>query len=150
MVKDRLGKGDLHNGFLLDGFPRNVRQAEVLEEILNEKKTPLEAALELSVDNAEIINRLAGRRTCRNCQRAFHLMYERSKVDGICDGCGGELYQRDDDKEVVIKRRLEVYNEQTAPIIDFYRERNLLITISAMGSVDEISERAIAALMALS
>lgn len=150
MVKDRLGKGDLDNGFLLDGFPRNVRQAEVLEEILDEKKSPLEAALELSVDSAEIINRLAGRRTCRNCQRAFHLMYERSKVDGVCDGCAGELYQRDDDKEEVIKRRLEVYSEQTAPIIDFYRERNILITIAAMGSVEEISERAIAALMALS
>ncbi|MDA0216877.1 MAG: adenylate kinase [Actinobacteria bacterium] len=150
MVKDRLGKGDLDNGFLLDGFPRNVRQAEVLEEILDEKKSPLEAALELSVDSAEIINRLAGRRTCRNCQRAFHLMYERSKVDGVCDSCAGELYQRDDDKEEVIKRRLEVYSEQTAPIIDFYRERNILITIAAMGSVEEISERAIAALMALS
>lgn len=150
MVKDRLGKGDLDNGFLLDGFPRNVRQAEVLEEILDEKKSPLEAALELSVDSAEIINRLAGRRTCRNCQRAFHLMYERSKVDGVCDSCAGELYQRDDDKEEVIKRRFEVYSEQTAPIIDFYRERNILITIAAMGSVEEISERAIAALMALS
>jgi adenylate kinase len=150
MVRDRLGKDDLINGFLLDGFPRNVKQAQVLEEILNEKKSPLEAALDLSVDNAEIINRLAGRRTCRNCQRAFHLMYERSKVDGVCDGCGGELYQRDDDKEEVIARRLEVYNEQTAPIIDFYREKNLLITIAAMGSVDEISERAIAALTDLS
>lgn len=150
MVKERLGKGDLDNGFLLDGFPRNVRQAEVLEVILDEKKSPLEAALELSVDSAEIINRLAGRRTCRNCQRAFHLMYERSKVDGVCDGCAGELYQRDDDKEEVIKRRLEVYSEQTAPIIDFYRERNILITIAAMGSVEEISERAIAALTALS
>ena len=77
-------------------------------------------------------------------------MYERSKVDGVCDSCAGELYQRDDDKEEVIKRRFEVYSEQTAPIIDFYRERNILITIAAMGSVEEISERAIAALMALS
>jgi adenylate kinase len=150
MVRDRLGKDDLNNGFLLDGFPRNVKQAQVLEEILSQMASPLEAALELSVDSAEIINRLAGRRTCRNCQRAFHLMYERSKVDGVCDSCGGELYQRDDDKEEVIARRLEVYNEQTAPIIDFYRERNLLITIAAMGSVDEISERAIAALTDLS
>ena len=150
MVRDRLGKDDLNNGFLLDGFPRNVKQAQVLEEILSQMVSPLEAALELSVDSAEIINRLAGRRTCRNCQRAFHLMYERSKVDGVCDSCGGELYQRDDDKEEVIARRLEVYNEQTAPIIDFYREKNLLITIAAMGSVDEISERAIAALTDLS
>jgi adenylate kinase len=150
MVRDRLGKDDLNNGFLLDGFPRNVKQAQVLEEILSQMVSPLEAALELSVDSAEIINRLAGRRTCRNCQRAFHLMYERSKADGVCDSCGGELYQRDDDKEEVIARRLEVYNEQTAPIIDFYRERNLLITIAAMGSVDEISERAIAALTDLS
>jgi adenylate kinase len=149
MVKDRLGKDDVRSGFLLDGFPRNVFQAEVLRAILSEKQSPLEAALELSVDNGEIIKRLAGRRTCKECQRAFHVDYEPSKVEGRCDGCGGTLYQRDDDKEEVIARRLEVYNEQTAPIIDFYRREGLLVTIPAMGPVDEITQRAINALNAI-
>jgi adenylate kinase len=149
MVKDRLGKDDVRSGFLLDGFPRNVFQAEVLRAILSEKQRPLEAALELSVDNGEIIKRLAGRRTCKECQRAFHVDYEPSKVEGRCDGCGGTLYQRDDDKEEVIARRLEVYNEQTAPIIDFYRREGLLVTIPAMGPVDEITQRAINALNAI-
>ncbi|MGA1279360.1 MAG: adenylate kinase [Candidatus Nanopelagicaceae bacterium] len=149
MLKDRLGKSDVGSGFLLDGFPRNVFQAEVLRAILNEKQTPLHAALELSVNEEEIIKRLAGRRTCKECSRAFHLDYEPSKQEGVCDGCGGALYQRDDDKEEVIARRLEVYNEQTAPIIDFYRREGLLVTIPAMGPVGEITERAVTALNAI-
>jgi adenylate kinase len=149
MVKDRLGKSDVESGFLLDGFPRNVFQAEVLRAILNEKQRPLDAALELSVNEEEIIKRLAGRRTCKECSRAFHLDYEPSKQDDICDGCGGSLYQRDDDKEDVIARRLEVYKEQTAPIIDFYRREGLLVTIPAMGPVDEITDRAVTALNAI-
>lgn len=149
MVKDRLNKSDVDGGFLLDGFPRNVFQAEVLRAILGEKRTPLDAALELSVDNEEIIKRLAGRRTCKECQKAFHVAYEPSKQEGICDSCSGTLYQRDDDREDVIARRLEVYNEQTAPIIDFYRREGLLVTIPAMGPVDEITQRAIKALTAI-
>ncbi len=149
MVKDRLNKSDVDGGFLLDGFPRNVFQAEVLRAILGEKRTPLDAALELSVDPEEIIKRLAGRRTCKECQKAFHVDYEPSKQEGICDSCGGSLYQRDDDREEVIARRLEVYNEQTAPIIDFYRREGLLVTIPAMGPVDEITQRAIKALTAI-
>lgn len=148
MVKDRLGKSDVAPGFLLDGFPRNVIQAEVLKGILAEKNSPIDAALELEINNDEIINRLSGRRTCKNCQRAFHLVYERPVEENICDGCGGELYQREDDKREVIARRLEVYGEQTAPIIDFYRREDALISISAMGSVDEVTERAIAAIAA--
>ena len=149
MVKDRLKRDDVDRGFLLDGFPRNVFQAEVLRAILGEKRTPLDAALELSVDNNEIIKRLAGRRTCKECQKAFHVDYEPSKVEGVCDACGGALYQRDDDREDVIARRLEVYSEQTAPIIDFYRREGLLVTIPAMGPVDEITQRAIKALSAI-
>lgn len=149
MVKDRLNKSDVDGGFLLDGFPRNVFQAEVLRAILGEKRTPLDAALELSVDPEEIIKRLAGRRTCKECQKAFHIDYEPSEQEGICDSCGGSLYQRDDDREEVIARRLEVYNEQTAPIIDFYRREGLLVTIPAMGPVDEITQRAIKALTAI-
>ncbi|NCV66257.1 MAG: adenylate kinase, partial [Burkholderiaceae bacterium] len=129
MVKDRLTHADTANGFLLDGFPRNVAQAEVLRAILAEKKTPIDAALELSIENAEIIKRLSGRRTCRGCGKVFPGQREK------CDACGAELYQRDDDKEEVIARRLEVYAEQTAPIIAFYRHEGLLITIPAVGDV---------------
>jgi adenylate kinase len=140
MVKDRLTHSDTANGFLLDGFPRNVAQAEVLRAILAEKKTPIDAALELAIDNSEIIKRLSGRRTCRGCGRVFPGQLDK------CDACGGELYQRDDDKEDVIARRLEVYAEQTAPIIAFYRHEGLLITIPAVGKVDEITASAIRAL----
>jgi adenylate kinase len=150
MVKDRLSKDDVRPGFLLDGFPRNVVQADVLKAMLEEKNSPIEAALELVVDKNEIINRLSGRRTCKNCQRAFHIQYEKPAKDGLCDGCGGELYQREDDKEEVIARRLEVYGEQTAPIIDFYAREGVLISIPAMGAVDEVTKRAIDALTARS
>ena len=146
MVKDRLNQDDLGNGFLLDGYPRNVAQAEVLRAILAEKATPLHAALELSVDHDEIIARLSGRRSCSNCQRPFHIENEKPAVEGICDGCGGALIQREDDKAEVIKRRLEVYAEQTEPIISFYRNEGLLITISATGPVNQITNSAIAAL----
>lgn len=140
MVKDRLTHADTANGFLLDGFPRNVAQAEVLRAVLAEKKTPIHAALELAIENSEIIKRLSSRRTCRGCGKVFPGALDK------CDGCGGELYQRDDDKEDVIARRLEVYAEQTAPIIAFYRSEGLLITIPAVGEVSEITASAIRAL----
>ena len=140
MVKDRLTHSDTSNGFLLDGFPRNVAQAEVLRAILAEKKTPIDAVLELSIENSEIITRLSGRRTCRGCGKVFPGNLDK------CDACGGELYQRDDDKEEVIARRLEVYAEQTAPIIAFYRHEGLLITIPAVGDVADITAGAIRAL----
>ena len=148
MVKDRLTHEDAQNGFLLDGFPRNVLQAEVLRAILAEAGTPLDAVLELALDDSEIIARLSGRRTCRNCSASFHILYEKPSVDGRCDKCQGELYQREDDSEAVISRRLQVYAEQTKPIIAFYRTEGLLITIPASGEVAEISHRAIAALSA--
>ncbi len=148
MVKDRLTHEDARQGFLLDGFPRNVLQAEVLRAVLAEAGTPLDAVLELSIDDAEIIARLSGRRTCRECGSSFHLLYEKPAKDGICDKCQGELYQREDDSEAVITRRLEVYSEQTKPIVAFYRTEGLLITIPASGEVAEVSHRAIAALSA--
>jgi adenylate kinase len=148
MVKDRLTHEDARAGFLLDGFPRNVLQAEVLRAILAEAQTPLDAVLELALDDAEIIARLSGRRTCRNCNSSFHIIYEKPVVDGVCDKCHGELYQREDDSEEVVTRRLQVYAEQTRPIIGFYRLEGLLITIPASGDVSEISHRAIAALSA--
>jgi len=148
MVKDRLTHADAQEGFLLDGFPLNVLQAEVLRAILAQASTPLDAVLELALEDAEIIARLSGRRTCKNCNASFHVIYEKPAVDGICDKCQGELYQREDDSEAVITRRLEVYAEQTKPIIAFYRSEGLLITIEATGEVGEISQRAISALSA--
>ncbi len=146
MVRLRLNEGDLGNGFLLDGFPRNVGQAEVLRAILSEKKSPLDAVLELSIPADEIVKRLSGRRTCRNCGKVWHVAFEPSAVADVCDVCQGELYQREDDKEEVITRRLEVFKEQTSPIVSFYRNEGLLITISASGTVADITERAISAL----
>ena len=146
MVKDRLGNSDVANGFLLDGFPRNTNQAEVLDAILLEKKMPLDAALELAIDNSEIIRRLSGRRTCRNCSATFHKDFEKPKVDGVCDKCNGQLYQREDDKEEVIARRLEIYSQQTAPIISYYKKAGILKSISAIGDVSEITQKVISLL----
>ncbi|MEY2850497.1 MAG: hypothetical protein RJA96_368 [Actinomycetota bacterium] len=139
MVKDRLTHEDVANGFLLDGFPRNVAQAEVLRAILADKKTPLHAVLEFSLADEEIIARLSSRRTCRDCGAP-------SVGVDKCPTCGGEVYQREDDKAEVITRRLEVYAEQTAPIISFYRNEGLLISVSAAGSVEDITASAISAL----
>ena len=144
MVKDRLTHDDVANGFLLDGFPRNVVQAEVLRAILAEQKRPLDAVLELNIADSEIIERLSSRLTCRDCGAPAPATAQ------ACAACGGELYQREDDKAEVIARRLEVYNEQTAPIISFYRSEGLLITISATGAVAEITERATTALSRIS
>jgi adenylate kinase len=137
MVKDRLRNA---SGFLLDGFPRNVAQAEVLQSFLNEKGAPLNAVVEFQINNEEIIKRLSSRRTCRGCGKVFPGQVSK------CDSCGGEIYQRDDDKESVIARRLEVYGEQTAPIIDYYRKAGLLVAISATGEVSAITKNVIDAL----
>jgi adenylate kinase len=137
MVKDRLSNA---SGFLLDGFPRNVAQAEVLQGFLSEKGAPLNAVVEFQINNEEIIKRLSSRRTCRGCGKVFPGQVSK------CDSCGGEIYQRDDDKESVIARRLEVYGEQTAPIIDYYRKAGLLVAISATGEVSAITKDVIDAL----
>jgi len=112
MVKDRLGNPDAAKGFLLDGFPRNTNQAEVLDQILVEKNMPLDATLELKIDHTEIIKRLSGRRTCRGCGASSHVEFEKPKVAGVCDKCGGQLYQREDDKEEVLNRRLSPFINQ--------------------------------------
>jgi adenylate kinase len=146
MVKDRLGNSDMANGFLLDGFPRNTNQAQVLDQILADKNMPLDAVLELKIDNAEIIKRLSGRRTCKECGAPSHVVFEKPKVAGVCDICQGALYQREDDKEEVLTRRLDIYSEQTMPIIKYYEKFGLLKNISALGDVTEITDKAIAAL----
>jgi adenylate kinase len=146
MVRDRLQEDDARDGFLLDGFPRNVPQAETLQKSLEDMGTALDVVLELVVDDEEVIRRLSGRRTCHNCGHIWHVDFDPPSKEGICDHCGGTLFQRDDDKEETIKHRLEVYAAQTAPLVAFYAERGLLVGIDATGPVDDVTERAIEAL----
>jgi adenylate kinase len=146
MVADRLAEDDASDGFLLDGFPRNVPQAETLDEMLGKLSFALNVVLELVVDDEEVIRRLSGRRTCRNCGHIWHIDFDPPTRDGICDHCGGDLFQRDDDKPGTVRHRLEVYAEQTAPLVAFYAEKGVLVGIDATGPVDDVTERAIAAL----
>ncbi|MEV0979135.1 MULTISPECIES: adenylate kinase [unclassified Streptomyces] len=147
MAKDRMEQPDAENGFLLDGFPRNVSQAEALDELLNTENIKLDAVLDLEAPEDEVVKRIAGRRICRNdSAHVFHVSYKKPAKEGVCDVCGGELYQRDDDTEETVRTRLEVYHTQTEPIIDYYKSQGLVVTISAMGPVDEVTQRALGAL----
>lgn len=146
MVRDRLAEDDAQAGFLLDGFPRNVPQAETLKKMLAELDVKLTVVLELVVDENEVVRRLSGRRTCRQCQHIWHELYDPPTVDGVCDACGGELFQRDDDKEEVIRHRLEVYITQTSPLIAFYADEGILVGIDATGPVEDVTSRALGAL----
>ena len=147
MVRDRLAEGDTRDGFLLDGFPRTLTQAKALDETLDDIGTKLDVVLELVVDDDEVVRRLSGRRTCRVCGRVWHLDFDPPTRDGICDQCGGELFQRDDDREETVRHRLEVYAEQTAPLIDFYADKSILVGLDATGPVEDVTDRAINALM---
>ncbi|GFH36144.1 adenylate kinase [Streptomyces pacificus] len=147
MARERMAQRDARNGFLLDGFPRNVSQAEALDAALALDGVKLDAVLDLEVPEDEVVKRIAGRRVCRNdSAHVFHVTYSAPRVEGVCDVCGGDLYQRGDDSEETVRKRLEVYHTQTEPIIDHYRAQGLLVTISALGMVDEVTERAMQAL----
>jgi adenylate kinase len=146
MVTDRLSHEDATEGFLLDGFPRTVHQAEVLDDLLAGKAAALDVVLELVVDDDEVVRRLSGRRTCRRCGHVWHLDFDPPAADGECDRCGGELFQRDDDSEDTIRHRLEVYADQTSPLIGYYGDRGLLRGVDAAGPVEDVTERAINAL----
>jgi adenylate kinase len=146
MVSDRLAEPDAKAGFLLDGFPRNVPQAETLKKLLTDWDMKLTVVLELVVDEDEVVRRLSGRRTCRRCERVWHILFDPPAREGICDACGGELFQRDDDREETVRHRLEVYTKQTAPLVAYYADEGILIGIDATGPVEEVTERALAAL----
>jgi adenylate kinase len=147
MVRDRLSEGDATDGFLLDGFPRNVPQAETLKKMLAEEwDTKLTVVLELVVDTDEVVRRLSGRRTCHRCGRVWHMIYDPPAKPGVCDDCSGELFQRDDDSEDTIRHRLEVYEQQTSPLVAFYADEGLLVGIDATGPVEDVTSRAMAAL----
>ncbi|MFE9285591.1 adenylate kinase [Streptomyces olivaceus] len=147
MAKDRMEQPDAEGGFLLDGFPRNVSQAEALDELLETEDMKLDAVLDLEAPEDEVVKRIAGRRVCRNdSAHVFHVTYTPPKREGVCDVCGGELYQRDDDSEETVRKRLEVYHTQTEPIIDYYKAQGLVATIAATGAVNEVTRRALEAL----
>jgi adenylate kinase len=146
MVRDRLAQPDAVDGFLLDGFPRNVQQAGELDDILDQIGSNLSVVLDLDVDHDEVVRRLSGRRTCKKCGHVWHVEYDPPSQSGICDKCGGELYQRDDDRPETVRHRLEVYAQQTEPLIKFYADRKQLVAIDALGHVEDVTERAIAAL----
>jgi adenylate kinase len=147
MAKDRMERPDAVGGFLLDGFPRNVSQAEALDELLVTEGITLDAVLDLEAPEEEVVKRIAGRRVCRNdSAHVFHVTYKAPAEEGVCDVCGGELYQRGDDSEETVRKRLEVYHTQTEPIIDYYKAQDLVVTIAATGAVDEVTERALEAL----
>jgi adenylate kinase len=146
MVTSRLQEDDGQAGFILDGFPRNVPQAETLKKLLSDWDTRLDIVLELVVDDDEVVRRLSGRRTCRRCGRVWHATFDPPSRRDRCDDCDGELFQRDDDREETIRHRLDVYAQQTQPLIAFYADEGTLLGIDATGPVEEITDRALAAL----
>jgi adenylate kinase len=146
MVRDRLGEPDAADGFLLDGFPRTTPQAVALDKLLADLGDGLDLVLELVVDDDEVIRRLSGRRTCHGCGKIWHVEFDPPSRDGVCDRCGGQLFQRDDDKPETIAERLRVYSRDTAPLVDYYGAQGKLVGIDATGPVEDVTVRAIDAL----
>jgi len=138
LIKERIVEPDCEAGFILDGFPRTIVQAEKLRETLEAMGQDIDSVLDLEVDRDELLVRLTGRRTCKNCGAMFHRTSHPPKVEDICDECGGELYQRPDDNEETIVKRLEVYSKETAPLKEFYRKQGKLKTIQGRGGMDTI------------
>lgn len=146
IVRERLAKTDCEKGFILDGFPRTVAQADALGATLEELGKKLDAVVSLVVDSEAVVERIAGRRTCRDCGKMYHVRFDPPRTEGRCDSCGGELYLRDDDCEETIRKRLEVYQEQTAPLIAYYRSRGLLSEVDGMQDIHEVQQQILAVL----
>lgn len=140
MVKDRLTWEDCENGYLLDGFPRTVAQAEALQEFLDLRNENLDTALCIEVPSSFILERMTGRRVCLSCGASYHIKFNSPAVDGVCDVCGNNIIQRKDDVEETVKERLDVYERQTQPLIDFYKEKNLLSTVDGTKAINEVFE----------
>lgn len=138
MVEERIKKDDCKKGYILDGFPRNTVQAEALDKMLESLNMPIDAALSVDVPFDDLMKRLTGRRTCKACGQMYNVYFNAPKTEGKCDKCAGELFQRDDDKEATIKKRLEVYNAQTAPLIEYYGKKGLVKSVQGAGSIDDI------------
>jgi adenylate kinase len=140
IVEERLAKPDCAIGFILDGFPRTVGQADALNRTLAGMGKTIEHVISITVDKEELLGRITGRRTCRLCGKGYHLLFDPPKRNGACDECGGELFQRDDDKEETMRNRLDVYERQTAPLIAYYAHESLLRTICGTGSIEDIQQ----------
>jgi adenylate kinase len=146
LIAERLDRPDAKGGFLLDGFPRSVRQAETLAEMLDARSAQLDKVVALILPDEEVVKRISGRRTCRNCGAMYHLIYDPPVNMGVCNVCQGELYQRDDDAEDTVKMRLEVYAASTRPLLDYYDQRGILVRIDGIGRPEEIEKRILTAL----
>lgn len=138
IVKDRLAQPDLEAGFVFDGFPRTTPQAQALDDLIDKLDISLDAVVNINTSDDVVIERLVGRRSCRDCQAVYHVTYSPTKKPGVCDECGGPLYQRDDDKEETIRKRLQVYQKQTAPLLDYYKGSGKLIQVSGDDAIDEV------------
>ena len=138
IVEERLAQPDVKVGFILDGFPRTVPQAEALDEITTKMDMPLDAVINIEASADVIVKRLSGRRSCENCQTVYHIEHSPPKKAGICDSCGAKLYQRDDDKEETIRKRLQVYEEQTSPLLGYYRKSGKLVDIPGDDEIEEV------------
>lgn len=141
IIEERLRALDCNLGFILDGFPRTIAQADALQPILTKIGKSIDHVINIEVDSEELVRRLSGRRTCKNCGAMFHLLFHPPEQEGLCDRCGGTLYQREDDKEETIRTRLEEYQKQTAPLIQYYRIKSFLRSIQGVGGQDQIFER---------
>jgi adenylate kinase len=141
IIKDRLKEADCRNGYILDGFPRTVAQAQALDKVLAAMNSGIDHIISIEVDKGELIKRLTGRRTCRQCGRGYHVIFDPPLNKDLCDKCQGELYQRDDDNEDTVRNRLEVYDAQTFPLIQFYKEKNLVRSIDGQGGIQQIFDR---------
>ena len=148
LVRERVACLRDIGGFLLDGFPRTVVQAEALDRLMKAENLTLTGVLDYELPNDEVVRRLSGRRTCANCRAGFHVITMPPRKEGICDHCGGQLYQREDDRPESIRVRLDAYQKSTSPLTDYYRKLDLLISISAIGSPEEIFQRTLLALEA--
>lgn len=140
LVEDRLKQDDAKDGFLLDGFPRNISQAEALDTVLTNMDTKLSSVINISVDPSILVERAVGRRICKNCGATYHVAFNPSKVDGVCDKCSGELYQRSDDNEETVSNRINVYSNETAPLIDYYTDKGVIINVDGQKDIDLVFE----------
>jgi adenylate kinase len=146
MIAERLDRPDAHRGFILDGFPRNVAQAEALGSILNRRNEALDKVVAITLPEDEIVKRISGRRTCRSCGSMYHVVFEPPRNDNTCDKCGAELYQREDDAEQTVRARLRVYATETRPLLDYYGRCGLLARIDGLARPEQIEHRILCAM----